>query len=175
MDDSPPGPGDTETKIKPGLEAKSESWNSLVVFENNGNGTAEDGEGQDGSPTSHARTMVLPGRISRVFTWRRITDQDLKSPAETDLPPKKLTCTVYPTYVTQNPLFSERPNSFGLHSPDQLPKSESEFRAIASSFGLHSPDQPLPTSENLHPSYNPRLFCDGGLYLDPDIIGKSSG
>lgn len=24
----------------------------------------------------------------------------------------------------------------------------------------------------LHPSYNPRLFSDGDLYLDPDIIGK---
>ena len=65
---------------------------------------------------------------------------------------------------------ADRPQSFGLHSPDQLPKTESEFRAIASSFGLHSPDT-LP-SELLHPSYNPRLFCDGGLYLDPDIIGK---
>ena len=70
------------------------------------------------------------------------------------------------------PYFSERPQSFGLHSPDQLPKSESEFKAIASSFGLHSPDNVAP-SEKLHPSYNPRLFCDGGLYLDPDIIGES--
>ena len=70
------------------------------------------------------------------------------------------------------PSFSDRPHSFGLHSPDQLPQSESEFKAIASSFGLHSPDNVAPT-EKLHPSYNPRLFCDGGLYLDPDIIGES--
>ncbi len=68
--------------------------------------------------------------------------------------------------------FSERPQSFGLHSPDQLPASESDFEAIASSFGLRSPDTAVP-QEHLHPSYNPRLFCDGGLYLDPDIIGKS--
>lgn len=70
------------------------------------------------------------------------------------------------------PSFTERPQSFGLHSPDQLPQSESEFKAIASSFGLQSPENVAP-SEKLHPSYNPRLFCDGGLYLDPDIIGES--
>ena len=57
-----------------------------------------------------------------------------------------------------------------MHSPEQLPKTESEFRQIASSFGLHSPDQ-MP-SNLVHPTYDPRLFCDGGLYLDPDIIGK---
>ena len=72
---------------------------------------------------------------------------------------------------------SERPHSFGLHSPDQLPKSEIEFRKIANSFGLQSPTNndttvTPPDADGLHPSYNPRLFCDGGLYLDPDIIGK---
>ena len=65
---------------------------------------------------------------------------------------------------------SDRPQSFGLHSPDQLPACESDFEAIASSFGLVSPDNLPP--DTIHPSYNPRLFCDGGLYLDPDIIGE---
>ncbi len=167
MGENPPGKRDlikTETSISGGGIDK---WYSLVVFaENNTDGSPA---AQHGSSASRGRTMVLPGRVCRAFTWRQITDTDLHTP--TDCPPQKLTCTVNPTYVTQNPLLSERPQSFGLHSPDQLPKSESEFRVIASSFGLHSPEQ-LPTSETLHPSYNPRLFCDGGLYLDPDIIGK---
>ena len=38
------------------------------------------------------------------------------------------------------------------------------------SFGLCSPDKAA-LVEQMHPSYNPRLFEDGGLYLDPDIIG----
>ena len=38
------------------------------------------------------------------------------------------------------------------------------------SFGLCSPDKSS-LAERMHPSYNPRLFVDGGLYLDPDIIG----
>ena len=68
---------------------------------------------------------------------------------------------------------AERPQSFGMHSPDKLPKSETEFQSIACSFGLGSPEENVSRpDELLHPSYNPRLFCDGGLYLDPDIIGK---
>ena len=67
-------------------------------------------------------------------------------------------------------LIADRPHSFGLHSPDQIPPAtETDFAAIACSFGLRSPDNGQ--SENLHPSYNPRLFSDGDLYLDPDIIG----
>lgn len=75
---------------------------------------------------------------------------------------------------------ADRPQSFGLHSPDQLPHSASEFQKIASNFGLQSPDKAVAMASEsevneestMHPEYNPRLFCDGGLYLDPDIIGK---
>ena len=42
------------------------------------------------------------------------------------------------------------------------------------SFGLCSPDKAA-LAEQMHPSYNPRLFVDGGLYLDPDIIGTCYG
>ena len=35
-----------------------------------------------------------------------------------------------------------------------------------------SPDATTEEKEQLHPHYNPLLFCDGGLYLDPDIIGE---
>ncbi|XP_013411613.1 uncharacterized protein LOC106174554 [Lingula anatina] len=41
-----------------------------------------------------------------------------------------------------------------------------DFSAVASSFGLHSPDQFPPED----PTYHPSMFCDGGLYLDPDLI-----
>ena len=94
---------------------------------------------------------------------------------------------------------TDRPQSFGLHSPDQLPQSATEFQRIATSFGLQSPENgaSLPAAtvvappevmdgkevedeeDNVedtcvfHPGYNPRMFCDGGLYLDPDIIGKA--
>lgn len=64
------------------------------------------------------------------------------------------------------------PQSFGLHSPDQLPSSEQDYHKMATSFGLHSPDQIPPDMYNA--VYDPRLFCDGGLYLDPDIIGESN-
>ena len=90
------------------------------------------------------------------------------------LPVRGVLVATYHLTGSQPPsLFADRPHSFGLHSPDTLPQSESEFKAIASSFGLHSPDNVAAPSEKLHPSYNPRLFCDGGLYLDPDIIGES--
>ncbi len=167
MGENPPGDTDVkETKEETGELSPwdEQRWYSLVVIQNNGS--------QAGEPAKHSRTIVVPGQVSKAYVWRQLSDEDINgSPTQEGSKHEKLTCTVYPTYVGHNPLVSERPNSFGLHSPDQLPKTESEFRAIASSFGLHSPDQ-LPKSENLHPSYNPRLFCDGGLYLDPDIIGE---
>ena len=67
-------------------------------------------------------------------------------------------------------VLSGSPHSFGLHSPEQMPSSEDEFKKLAFSFGLHSPEAVSP--ECLHPSYNPRLFSDGQLYFDPEIIGK---
>ena len=80
------------------------------------------------------------------------------------------------------PDVAERPQSFGLHSPDKLPKSQTEFQQIASSYGLQSPErasaererEERETREMIQASYNPRMFCDGGLYLDPDIIGKNN-
>ncbi|XP_060073323.1 uncharacterized protein LOC132553128 [Ylistrum balloti] len=58
--------------------------------------------------------------------------------------------------------------SFGLHSPDVLPRSESDFQAIASSFGLLSPDKIPPGIEE--GILDPRMFSQRQLYIDPDII-----
>jgi hypothetical protein len=59
--------------------------------------------------------------------------------------------------------------SFGLHSPDQVPE-DADFQSIASSFGLLSPDQlPPGIYEGV---YDARMFSDRGLYVDPDIIGE---
>ncbi|XP_069130400.1 uncharacterized protein [Argopecten irradians] len=60
--------------------------------------------------------------------------------------------------------------SFGLHSPDVLPRSESDFQAIASSFGLLSPDKIPPGIEE--GILDPRMFSQRQLYIDPDIIAS---
>ena len=150
---------------------REERWYSLLLLAGQNNAPlppppaagsgSQQVQGQHGEPTRRVRGIVVAGRICGTYTWK----QDPK-PTPPSLTPKQTAQA-----LIQSINIAERPQSFGLHSPDQLPKTESEFRAIASSFGLHSPDQ-LPTSEKLHPSYNPRLFCDGGLYLDPDIIGE---
>ncbi|KAK3099480.1 hypothetical protein FSP39_005085, partial [Pinctada imbricata] len=58
--------------------------------------------------------------------------------------------------------------SFGLHSPDQLPRTESDFEVIASSFGLLSPEKIPPEVEE--GILDPRMFSERRLYIDPDII-----
>jgi hypothetical protein len=61
----------------------------------------------------------------------------------------------------------QRPQSFGLHSPDQLPRTERDFKKIAASFGLHSPDQ----LDQLDDTFKKRVISEGGLYVDADLIG----
>ncbi|CAH1777483.1 unnamed protein product, partial [Owenia fusiformis] len=59
----------------------------------------------------------------------------------------------------------ERPRSVGIASRDTLRKED-----LQNSFGLHSPDPDIFPVNKFHPTYNPKIFGDRGLYLDPDII-----
>ncbi|CAC5423068.1 FERM and PDZ domain-containing protein 4,FERM and PDZ domain-containing protein 3,FERM and PDZ domain-containing protein 1 [Mytilus coruscus] len=58
--------------------------------------------------------------------------------------------------------------SFGIHNPDELPRSETDFQVIASSFGLLSPDKIPPGIED--GILDPRMFSERKLFIDPDII-----
>lgn len=59
--------------------------------------------------------------------------------------------------------------SFGIHNPDELPRSETDFQVIASSFGLLSPDKiPVGIQDGI---LDPRMFSERKLFIDPDIIG----
>ena len=82
---------------------------------------------------------------------------------------------------------SERPGSFGLHSPDKVPQTAEELQQLTSQYRElrqvqeraqreherreRERQQEAEDEEKLNPTYNPKLFTDGGLYLDPDIIG----
>ena len=73
---------------------------------------------------------------------------------------------------------TERPGSFGLHSPDKVPQNEAELRHLTLQYrerhetDVSSNEEDVSETSALdHPTYNPKLFCDGGLYFDPDIIG----
>ncbi|XP_071126713.1 uro-adherence factor A-like isoform X3 [Mytilus edulis] len=58
--------------------------------------------------------------------------------------------------------------SFGIHNPDELPRSETDFQVIASSFGLLSPDKiPAGIQDGI---LDPRMFSERKLFIDPDII-----
>ena len=52
------------------------------------------------------------------------------------------------------------------------PIAENQVNGTPSDNDVVSPDATTEEKEQLHPHYNPLLFCDGGLYLDPDIIGE---
>ena len=77
-------------------------------------------------------------------------------------------------------VLTERPGSFGLHSPDRVPQTAEELAQLTIQYKQLRQVQERARleherreQEKLNPTYNPKLFCDGGLYLDPDIIGKS--
>lgn len=96
--------------------------------------------------------------------------------------------------------FLERPNSFGLHTPEKQPETAAEVQQLNEQLKqiqdrarlkqLQTPaaivlrgrtrakqeteEEEEEGKEKIFPTYNPRLFCDGGLYLDPDIIGKNN-
>lgn len=59
--------------------------------------------------------------------------------------------------------------SFGVHNPEELPRSEIDFQVIASSFGLLSADKIPPGIED--GILDPRMFSERKLFIDPDIIG----
>lgn len=59
--------------------------------------------------------------------------------------------------------------SFGVHNPEELPRSETDFQVIASSFGLLSADKIPPGIED--GILDPRMFSERKLFIDPDIIG----
>ena len=69
-------------------------------------------------------------------------------------------------------VFSERPGSFGLHSPDKVPQTAEELQELTKQYQEVRKVDRSSSSSDIHPSYNSKLFCDGGLYLDPDIIGE---
>lgn len=59
--------------------------------------------------------------------------------------------------------------SFGVHNPEELPRSEIDFQVIASSFGLLSADKiPPGIGDGI---LDPRMFSERKLFIDPDIIG----
>lgn len=75
-------------------------------------------------------------------------------------------------YLTTNflrHLFTVDGISFGVHNPEELPRSETDFQVIASSFGLLSADKIPPGIED--GILDPRMFSERKLFIDPDIIG----
>ncbi|XP_064636403.1 uncharacterized protein LOC135493223 isoform X2 [Lineus longissimus] len=86
----------------------------------------------------------------------------------TDSPSKKRLESLNLAPTSLNPLHADlqRPHSFGLHSPDQLPRTERDFKKIAASFGLHSPDQ----LDQLDDTFKKKVISEGGLYVEADLI-----
>lgn len=60
-------------------------------------------------------------------------------------------------------LFLELRQSFGLYRP----VGDGQVVEISPEVNNESMSE---SGEDIHPHYNPMLFCDGGVYLDPDII-----
>lgn len=63
-------------------------------------------------------------------------------------------------------MLTDRQGSFGMLITDPAPHTNGSRQG---SVEQEEADRASP----VHPSYNPKLFSDGALYLDPDIIGKT--
>ncbi|XP_064608922.1 uncharacterized protein LOC135473057 isoform X2 [Liolophura sinensis] len=144
--DSNASDADTDSVFGPETERKP-----LLLSHN----AADDGDGVGEYRNSH----VVRLESDDTDSWEETPEGS---------PAKNLESTPRPSSASTKLNLGDLPQSFGLHSPDQLPMSEQDYHKMATSFGLHSPDQIPPDMYSA--VYDPRLFCDGGLYLDPDII-----